>query len=58
MNVCKIHLVIHTQLVITQKDLTCVYVILVTLVTDSHVTVRKPYDKNNAVKKQEEWIFS
>ena len=45
MNVCKIHLVIQTQLVITQKDLTCVYVILVTLVTDSHVTVRKHYDK-------------
>ena len=45
MNVCKIHLVIQTQDVITQKDLTCVYVILVTLVTDSHVTVRKPYDK-------------
>ena len=41
MNVWKIHLVIQTQLVITQKDLTCVGVIPVTMVMDSHVTVRK-----------------
>ena len=34
MSVWKILLVIQTQDVITQKDLTCVYVILVTLVTD------------------------
>ena len=32
MNVYKIHLVIQTQDVITQKDLTCVYVILVMMV--------------------------
>ena len=50
MNVCKIHLVIQTQLVITQTVHTCVFVILVTMVMDSHVTVRKPYDENNAEK--------
>ena len=50
MNACKTHLVIQTQLVITQKDLTCVYAILVMMVMDSHVTVRKPYVKNNAEK--------
>ena len=41
MNVRKIQLVIQTQNVTTQKDLTCVCVILDTTVMDSHVTVRK-----------------
>ena len=45
MNVWKIHLVTQTQLVITQKDLTCVGVIPVTMVMDSHVTVRKLKDE-------------
>ena len=45
MNVCKIHLVIRTQHVITQRDPTCVYVMLVTMAMDSRVTVRKPQHK-------------
>ena len=34
MNVCKTHLVIQTQDVTTQKDLTCVYVILAMMAMD------------------------
>ena len=41
MNVWKTHLVIKTRHVITQKELTCVCVIPVTMVMDSHVMVRK-----------------
>ena len=39
MNVCNIFLVLQTHLVITRKDHTCVYVILVTMVMGSHAMV-------------------
>ena len=41
MNVCKICLVLLTHLVITRKDHTCVYVILVTMVMGSHAMVSR-----------------
>ena len=42
MNVGKIQLAIKTRHVLTQKDRLSVHVIWVTMVMDSHVTVRKP----------------
>ena len=41
MNVCKIQLAMKTRHVLTQEDRIYVHVILVTIVMDSHVTVRK-----------------
>ena len=50
MNACKIQLAMQTQHVITQKDLICAHVMLVMMVMDSYVMVRKLCHKYNRFK--------